>query len=104
MATINSTESSAAMTGDPATDDDAIMKTPDYRVGAAIRDLRSIILLIQDLRMNNETADYILRDHKDIAYCAEWLTNLSDDMRAAIFNSQIVDLRDKISVWHKAAE
>ena len=84
--------------------DDNEMKKPEHIVGSAIRDLRSIILLIQELRMNSDTADHILRDHKDIAYCAEWLTNLSQDMSAAIFNSQIVDLRDKISVWHRAAE
>jgi len=64
--------------------DDQIMKTPDHIVGSAIRDLRSIILLVQELRMRNDTADLILRDHREISYCAEWLDSLASDIHKSV--------------------
>lgn len=85
MATTTFTESSEAIAGDPATDDDAIMKTPEHRAGAAVRDLRSIILLVQELRMANDTADLILRDHREISYCAQWLDALAADIHKSVY-------------------
>jgi hypothetical protein len=79
-------------------------KTPEHRVGMALYFLRDSIRHLQELRMANETADQVLIHASEINNCAEWLSNLSGDINKANFNSQIVDLREKISVWHRAAE
>lgn len=103
MGTTQSTEISTATTGDPATDADAV-KSPEHRVSMAIYFLRDSIRHLQELRMANDTADQVLVHAPEITNCAEWLSNLSQDIRTAVFNSQVVDLREKISVWHRAAE
>jgi hypothetical protein len=103
MGTTQSTESSTATTGDPATDADAV-KSPEHRVSMALYFLRDSIRHLQELRMANDTADQVLVHASEITNCAEWLSNLSNDIRTAVFNSQVVDLREKISVWHRAAE
>jgi hypothetical protein len=77
---------------------------PQHRVGMALYFLRDSIRHLQELRMANETADQVLIHASEINNCAEWLSNLSGDINKANFNSQVVDLREKISVWHTAAE
>lgn len=84
--------------------DENLEKSPEHRVSMAIYFLRDSIRHLQELRMANDTADQVLIHASEINNCAEWLSNLSNDIRTAVFNSQVVDLREKISVWHRAAE
>lgn len=103
MGTAQSAEISTATTGDPATDADAV-RSPEHRVGMALYFLRDSIRHLQELRMANDTADQVLIHASEINNCAEWLSNLSQDIRTAVFNAQVVDLRGKINSWHTAAE
>lgn len=60
------------------------MTGSEHAAAYAIYDLQRAINDLQELRMNNETADMILRDHRVIRNCSEWLSALSDDIEKAV--------------------
>jgi hypothetical protein len=64
-----------------------VEKSPEHRVGMALYFLRDSIRALQELRMDNDTADIVLGHSFEVKTDAEWLNNLSEDISKSAFKA-----------------
>lgn len=72
------------------------MDTPQVQTEYAVYGLHRAIADVDELRLRNDTADFILDSERDIAMAAQMLNELLDDIRTANRNHQVT--QDKIVV------